>query len=286
MKFYKGDTVKVIKTFNYFFNSMIGKTGVISMLEQGEGYPYFLKGVSGNWCDEELELVSRAFGVGDTVRVVSDYQKFSFTMGDFMPSLLGNIRVIKRNDYEENAPYIYEDTKGYCWKTDQLELVKRKNDSRALFINNSHTRKTIKELYDFSHKPIDERVKDYGLDHIRYFGRHILGDFGRKAKTSMKITEIKGIKFEDKKDKFFNNLPRYLRPRKVHITPSRSNITVFWKDGTTTNVTAQKGDRFDVNMGFGMALMKKVFGNCSITELKFKTKTHNRKKKIKKEETK
>ena len=186
MIYYKGDTV-LIKS--------ICKVGKIIGVDRGSIHPYKVhyegpysvcKGIA-------LELISRAFCVGDTVKVIDRY-----ALNSWLSPPYGRERVIARNDYSKNGDYIYQDTKGYCWKSDHFELISRAGGGCVPTVLNE-------------------------------------------------------------KETFFGNLPRYLRPRKVHITPSRKNITVFWKDGTTTTVTAQ--NRFDVNMGFGMALMKKVFGD-------------------------
>jgi len=47
------------------------------------------------------------------------------------------------------------------------------------------------------------------------------------------------------------------------IIYSNETTVVFWQDGTKTVVTASEGDYFDKEIGFAMALAKKIFGSRS-----------------------
>ena len=66
-----------------------------------------------------FELVKRAYGPGDVVRVVKLMDSDSF---NHRVCYVGTKRTIEKN-YEENGQHIYKDTEGLCWHPDQLEEV-------------------------------------------------------------------------------------------------------------------------------------------------------------------
>ncbi len=107
MKFYKGDTLIALKSDEHNGNH---KGQIV------KGRRYIVTNDTHKSCvnvDEQLfgffankfKLVSRAFGVGDTVRVVCDEPHMFLLCGEVhAKSLVGETRVIARNDYEGNAP--------------------------------------------------------------------------------------------------------------------------------------------------------------------------------------
>jgi len=66
-----------------------------------------------------------------------------------------------------------------------------------------------------------------------------------------------------KKMDYSECLQNYYKPHKIIFQPEKKTTVVIWKDGSKTVVRCADNDSFNPEVGFAMALVKKILPNRS-----------------------